>query len=227
MHKGTIILAPPPALRRADSVPGMRASFTTELTSFLNTFKAIPTPNMLMSFSGQMRSEASDAMWKLVNKTPISLHETAARRAALFYTDFVPTPGAAVQHARYFSHGAATGAGSPGQHPKPTMRGETGATRRTRRRLVSDGESDGEAAQRRPMRTRVKMKAMALKVAMSGRLSLQRMQEENVPSMVNVPRRTNAFSECSVRARRWLPTIDAAQTPNAAPGANYDKMKDR
>ena len=52
-----------------------------------------------------------------------------------------------MQHARYFSHGAATGAGSPGQRPQPTMRGETGATRRTRRRLLSDGESDGEAAQ--------------------------------------------------------------------------------
>ena len=83
----------------ADVPPGLIGNFADEMTAYLNTFTAIPAPNMIMSFGGQMRSEAAEAMWKLIYKIPITVAETAA----MFYTDYTPTPGADVYHSRYFS----------------------------------------------------------------------------------------------------------------------------
>ena len=83
-----------------DSAPQNRGPFIEEMTSFLNTFKAIPSPMMIMGYGGQMRSVACEALWKLANKIPIDINECSA----MFYTDWTPMPAARsnVQD-RYFS----------------------------------------------------------------------------------------------------------------------------
>ena len=122
----------------SDSAPGVRGPFLTELTSFLNTFKAIPTPSMIMSYGGLMRSEAADAMWNLINKVPISEHDTAA----LFYSDFTPIPGAARSHNRYFTPGLRPGAPDD-EASSHDARGQHSRQDRVRSRvLVSSDEDD-------------------------------------------------------------------------------------
>ena len=92
---------------------------------------------MLMSFGGQMRSEAATAMWNLINKVPVSEHQTAA----MFYSDFVPTPGAAVQHERYYSPGHRPGATAPSG--ATTSSPGTQPLQRRPRTIISDDDDEG------------------------------------------------------------------------------------
>ena len=88
------------ALRSADREPGMHHSFLEEMTAFLNTFKCIPSAPMLMSYGGTMRSHAAEAMWKLVNKSPITCDDCAA----MFFSDFSPPASSTANDSqRFFS----------------------------------------------------------------------------------------------------------------------------
>ena len=141
-------------MRSADAAPGTVGPFIDEMTSFLNSYRAIPAPNMIMSFGGQMRSVAAEALWKLANKTPISIDECAA----MLFTDWQPMPSATAQpHQRYWSShvpsadasagagvgagvgvGAAAGIGSSPAAGSPAMRPP-------RRAVVNDDDDDDGA----------------------------------------------------------------------------------
>ena len=119
----------------------MRGDFITEMTHFLNTFKAIPSGMMLMSTGGSMRAIAAEAMWKLVNRVPISVSECSA----MFHWDYEHTgPATQLPHHRYYANTYMPGA--PRQ-PTPlapdTTTPSSAAARRRRRGIV---ESDDDAA---------------------------------------------------------------------------------
>ena len=121
-------------LRSADRAPGMHHSFLEEMTAFLNTFKCIPSPPMLMSYGGTMRSHAAEAMWKLVNKSPITCDDCSA----MFFSDWSPPAGPTANDSqRFFSSTYMPGANlaSP----------STGAARRHRRVVNDDDDDDGNA----------------------------------------------------------------------------------
>ena len=77
-------------------------------------------------------------MWNLINKVPISAHQTAA----MFYSDFVPTPGAAVQHERYYSAGHRPGATAPSG--ATTSSPVTQPLQRRPRTIISDDDDDDD-----------------------------------------------------------------------------------
>ena len=119
-----------------DSAPQNRGPFIEEMTSFLNTFKAIPTPMMIMGYGGQMRSVACEALWKLANKIPIDINECSA----MFHTDWTPIPAATsnVQN-RYFSS-ATPIASSIAIDPDATTPMHVSA--RARKRIVLSDDED-------------------------------------------------------------------------------------
>ena len=120
-----------------DSAPQNRGPFIEEMTSFLNTFKAIPSPMMIMGYGGQMRSVACEALWKLANKIPIDINECSA----MFHTDWTPMT-AATSHVqnRYFSSATPDASTRATNATDTTTRAN--ATVRARKRILRSDDED-------------------------------------------------------------------------------------
>lgn len=114
----------------------MRGSFIEEMTAFLNSFRAIPAPSMIMGFGGQMRSVAAEALWKLANKMPITIYECSA----MFYSDWVPSYAAA-SHVQNRYYASAT-PGVEAQAAPTNNSNDSAATRSARPRIVDSDESE-------------------------------------------------------------------------------------
>ena len=135
-----------------DSAPQNRGPFIEEMTSFLNTFKAIPSPMMIMGYGGQMRSVSCEALWKLANKIPIDINECSA----MFHTDWTPMPAARsnVQD-RYFSSATPIASTHATDATHTTTRAHAAA--RARRRIVMSDAEDCLQEEVVPFLRRLKM----------------------------------------------------------------------
>ena len=117
------------ANRRKSQAPGTLQgdSFCATLTEYLNTFSAIPCATMLMSYGGQMRTGAAEALWKLAHEKPISETDTAN----MFFSDFWEQRGPTARtHERYYGASADS---AP----------STGRRATTSRVLISSSDDDG------------------------------------------------------------------------------------
>jgi hypothetical protein len=92
---------------------------------------------MIMGYGGQMRSVASEALWKLANKIPIDINECSA----MFHTDWTPMI-AATSHVqnRYFSSATPDASTRATNATHTTTRAN--ATVRARKRILRSDDED-------------------------------------------------------------------------------------